>query len=68
MAGDSISQFVSNFFVISFGTMNLFSFILGVMTGLCSSTFDRHKPWLGVVGYFIMIALYYAVMGWAFGR
>lgn len=59
-------DYLTNLFMISFKTLNIFSFILGMMAGLSTGAFDRHKPWLVVVAYFMGVAGYYALISGAF--
>ena len=51
----------NTFLTISFASLNLFSFILGMLYALSSiSTIGNPKNlWLQVVGYFIAVAFYF---------
>lgn len=55
------SNTLHNFLMISLPTLNLFSFVLGMLYTLSSiSTIGNPKSlWLQVVGYFIVIAFYF---------
>lgn len=57
---------IPDFLKISFGTLNLFSFILGGMWGLCFGIWYRWKAWLVIVGYFACVATYFAAKSGAF--
>ena len=48
------------FFAISFATLNLFSFFIGMIVGLSTGAFNRYRAWWWVVAYFAIVALYYA--------
>lgn len=49
------------FFDISLYSLNLFSFILGVIFGLSNGAFNRYRTWWIVVVYFAVVAAYYAL-------
>ena len=53
------SEFI-NLFAISFGTLNLFSFILGSIWALSTSCYGRYRYWWLIAGYFATIAVFYA--------
>jgi len=50
-----------NLFAISLGSMNLFSFVLGAIWGLSTGAFSRYRSWWWVVGYFMLVAGWYAL-------
>jgi hypothetical protein len=50
-----------NVFTISFETLNLFSFILGAMWGLSTSCYNRFRHWWVIVGYFVTVAIFFAL-------
>jgi hypothetical protein len=50
-----------NFFEISITSLNLFSFVLGGIWGLSTPVFNRYRSWWWVVGYFAIVAAYYAL-------
>lgn len=54
------------FFAISFATLNLFSFFIGMIVGLSTGAFNRYRAWWWVVAYFAIVALYYAYVAGAF--
>ena len=61
-------EYVKNFFEISFGALNLLSFILGAMYGLSTSAFNRYRQWWLVVIYFVCVAGFYALKSGAFAK
>jgi len=50
-----------NWFLISVGSLNIFSFVLGGMWGLSTSCFKRYRNWWIIAIYFIGVAIYFAV-------
>lgn len=50
-----------NVFTISFNTLNLFSFIMGMIFGLSTGAFNRYRTWWLVVMYFMGVAGFYAI-------
>ena len=61
-------DYIVNFFIISIPTLNLFSFILGGMWGLSTGAFNRYRAWWWIVGYFMLVAGYYALAAGAFNH
>jgi uncharacterized membrane protein YgaE (UPF0421/DUF939 family) len=59
---------MGNFLEISFGTLNLLSFVLGAIYGLSTSAFNRYKQWQVVVAYFVCVALWYAFKAGALNK
>ena len=57
-----LQQIFNNFFAISFQTLNLLSFVLGMTYGLISYTWNPWRTWMKVVIYFVGVAVYYAIM------
>lgn len=55
-----------NFFDISFQSLNLLSFVLGGIWGLSTPVFNRYRSWWWIVGYFVIVAIYYAAMAGEF--
>jgi hypothetical protein len=55
-----ITDYVKDFFTISVSHLNLFSMVLGAIWGLSTSVWRRYHQWWWIVGYFIIVALYYA--------
>jgi hypothetical protein len=50
----------ADFFVISVASLNLFSFVLGMLYTLANVTWaNPRKLWLQVVLYFIVVAFYF---------
>lgn len=54
------SNWLWNFMQISVSKLNLFSMVIGVIIGLCARPFDRHKTWLYIITYFVLVVLYFA--------
>ena len=56
---------LTNFFNIGLGSLNLFSVVLGAMWGLSTGIY-KHRQWIWIVGYFVIVALYFAFTSGAF--
>ena len=63
-----IVDYLRNFFSIGFEHLNLFSIVLGAIWGLSTSMWKRYHQWWWVVGYFVMVALYFANEAGAFSN
>jgi len=50
---------METFFSISFGTLNLFSFVLGGIWGLSTTRFNPYKSWWAIIWYFVAVAAYF---------
>ena len=61
-----ILDYFKDFLTISPSHLNLFSMVLGAIWGLSTSMWRRYKQWWWIVGYFIIVAIYYANMAGAF--
>lgn len=61
-------EILINVFTISLGTLNLFSFIIGMIFGLSTGAFSRYRTWWIVVAYFMVVALFYALKSGAFNH
>jgi len=57
-----MQQMFENFFSVGFSTLNLLSFVLGLMYGLVSYKWNPWRAWMKVVLYFVGVAIYYATM------
>jgi hypothetical protein len=59
-----VSEVFDSFLIISVSTLNLFSFILGMVYALSFTYYRRNFVWMQVVGYFAVLALFfYATSG-----
>ncbi len=52
---------MNDFFDITWQSLNLFSFIIGMITGLCFYSWANRFGWLSVIAYFMLVAFYFAI-------
>jgi|APFre7841882654_1041346.scaffolds.fasta_scaffold75283_1 hypothetical protein len=63
-----IVDYFKDFFTISIDHLNLFSIVLGAIWGLSTSMWKRYHQWWWVVGYFVIVSLYFANEAGAFNH